>query len=68
MRRKQAGMERLYDIRAVRILVDEMKDFCEPQCAVEGIVFRSQYDESLPPVRLGSRWPRVRRRLPCYGA
>jgi signal transduction histidine kinase len=37
------------DLNAV---VDEMRDFCEPQCAVEGIVFRSQYDETLPSVRL----------------
>lgn len=37
------------DLNAV---VDELRDFCEPQCAVEGVVLRTQYDESLPTVRL----------------
>jgi signal transduction histidine kinase len=37
------------DLNAV---VDDLRDFCEPQCAVDGIVIRAQYDEALPPVRL----------------
>jgi signal transduction histidine kinase len=37
------------DLNAV---VDDLRDFCEPQCAVEGIVIRAQYDEGLPRVRL----------------
>ncbi len=37
------------DLNAV---VDELRDFCEPQCAVDGIVFRTHYDEGLPLVRL----------------
>ena len=39
------------DLNAV---VDELRDFCEPQCAVEGIVLRTQYDESLPSVLLNA--------------
>jgi two-component system, NtrC family, sensor histidine kinase HydH len=37
------------DLNAV---VDDMKDFCEPQCAAEGVVIRSHYDASLPTVAL----------------
>lgn len=37
------------DLNAV---VDDLRDFCEPQCAVDGIVIRTQYDEGLPRVRL----------------
>jgi two-component system, NtrC family, sensor histidine kinase HydH len=33
-------------------VVDELRDFCEPQCAVQGIVLRVQYDETLPLVSL----------------
>ena len=32
-------------------VVDELRDFCEPQCAVQSIVIRTQY-EKLPPVRI----------------
>jgi two-component system sensor histidine kinase HydH len=32
-------------------VVDELRDFCEPQCAVQSIVIRTQY-EILPPVRI----------------
>jgi len=32
-------------------LVDELRDFCEPQCAVLGILIRTQY-EDLPPIPL----------------
>jgi two-component system, NtrC family, sensor histidine kinase HydH len=32
-------------------IVDELRDFCEPQCGVMGILIRTQYDD-LPPVRL----------------
>lgn len=33
-------------------IVDELNDFCEPQSAIQGIVMRTQYDGSLPEVRL----------------
>ena len=33
-------------------IVDELNDFCEPQSAIQNVVMRTQYDESLPPVRL----------------
>ena len=32
-------------------VVDELRDFCEPQCAVQSIVIRTQF-EDLPPVRI----------------
>ena len=37
------------DLNAV---VDDLRDFCEPQAATRGIVFRTHYDRDLPPVRL----------------
>jgi two-component system sensor histidine kinase HydH len=37
------------DLNAV---VDELRDFCEPQAMGQGIVFRTQYDPDLPPVPL----------------
>lgn len=37
------------DLNAV---VDDLRDFCEPQAMGQGIVIRSQYDPDLPPVPL----------------
>jgi two-component system, NtrC family, sensor histidine kinase HydH len=37
------------DLNAV---VDDLRDFCEPQAATRGIVIRTQYDPDLPFVRL----------------
>ena len=37
------------DLNAV---VDDLRDFCEPQAMGQGIVFRTQYDPDLPPVPL----------------
>ena len=31
-------------------IVDDLRDFCEPQAATQGIVIRTHYDEDLPPV------------------
>lgn len=33
-------------------VVDELRDFCEPQAATKGIVIRTQYANDLPPVPL----------------
>lgn len=37
------------DLNAV---VDDLRDFCDPQAMSQGIVFRTQYDPDLPPVPL----------------
>jgi two-component system sensor histidine kinase HydH len=37
------------DLNAV---VEDLRDFCEPQCALGGIILRAQYDEALPLVGL----------------
>ena len=33
-------------------VVDELRDFCEPQAMNQGIVLRTQYDPDLPPIPL----------------
>lgn len=36
----------------LNMVVDDLRDFCEPQAVTKGIVIRTQYDEGLPKVRL----------------
>ena len=38
--------------RRAPAIVDDLRDFCEPQAATQGIVIRTHYDEDLPPVLL----------------
>jgi signal transduction histidine kinase len=47
---------RVQDLRLVQAdlnaVVDELRDFCEPQSASQGIVLRTHYGDDLPPVPL----------------
>jgi two-component system sensor histidine kinase HydH len=47
---------KVQDLRAeptdLNALVDDLRDFCEPQAMGQGIVIRTQYDPDLPPVPL----------------
>ncbi len=47
---------KVQDLKAVptdlNAVVDDLRDFCEPQALGQGIVIRTQYDPDLPPVAL----------------